>query len=71
MDGCPGSDSDGLFARYQDDPAFVGRHNLLNQDQGLRAFLQVSNDVCYVSAQSLAQSRSSSLCRLILMNQMA
>ena len=34
----------------QGDPAFVGRHNLLNQDQGLRAFLQVSNDVCYVAA---------------------
>lgn len=33
-----------------DDPAFVGRHNLLNQDQGLRAFLLVSNDVCYVAA---------------------
>ena len=31
------------------DPAFVGRHNLLNQDQGLRAFLQVSNDICYVA----------------------
>ena len=34
------------------DPAFVGRHNLLNQDQGLRAFLQVSNDVCHVAARS-------------------
>ena len=33
----------------QGDPAFVGRHNLLNQDQGLRAFLQVSNDVCYAT----------------------
>ena len=32
------------------DLAFVGRHNLLNQDQGLRAFLQVSNDICYVAA---------------------
>jgi DGQHR domain-containing protein len=37
--------------RYdQGDSAFVGRHNLLNQDQGLRAFLQVSNDICHVSA---------------------
>ena len=34
----------------QRDPAFVGRRNLLNQDQGLRAFLQVSNDICYVAA---------------------
>ena len=34
------------------DPAFVGRHNLLNQDQGLRAFLQVSNDILYVAANS-------------------
>ena len=34
----------------RDDPAFVGHHNLLNQDQGLRAFLQVSNDFCYVAA---------------------
>ncbi len=34
----------------QGDPAFVGRRNLLNQDQGLRAFLQVSNDICYVAA---------------------
>lgn len=33
----------------REDPAFVGRHNLLNQDQGLRAFLQVSNDVFYVT----------------------
>ena len=31
------------------DLAFVGRHNLLNQDQGVRAFLQVSNDVCHVA----------------------
>ena len=37
------------------DPAFVGRDNLLNQDQGLRAFLQVSNDMCYVAANSWLQ----------------
>ena len=35
---------------HQGDPAVVGRHNLLNQDQGIRAFLQVSNDVCYLAA---------------------
>ena len=34
----------------QGDPAFLGRHNLLNQDQGVRAFLQVSNDMIYVAA---------------------
>ena len=39
----------------QGDPAFVGRHNLLNQDQGLRAFLQVSNDVCYVAPEHWLQ----------------
>ena len=39
----------------QGDPAFVGRDNLLNQDQGLRAFLQVSNDVCYVAAKHWLQ----------------
>jgi len=37
------------------DAAFVGRHNLLNQDQGLRAFLQVSNDMCYVAAKNWLQ----------------
>ena len=40
---------------HEGDPAFVGRHNLLNQDQGLRAFLQVSNDICYVAAKRLLQ----------------
>ena len=40
----------------QGDPTFVGRHNLLNQDQGLRAFLQVSNDVCYVAARHWLQA---------------
>lgn len=44
----------------QGDPAFVGHHNLLNQDQGLRAFLQVSNDVCHVAAtKSLQESLAS------------
>ena len=44
----PDRDGDG-------DPAFVGRHNLLNQDQGVRAFLQVSNDICHVAARSWLQ----------------
>ncbi len=32
------------------DPAFSGRYSLLNSDQGVRAFLQVVNDVCYMLA---------------------
>ena len=45
----------------QGDPAFVGRHNLLNQDQGLRAFLLVSNDVCYVAARHWLEDDSLSV----------
>ena len=29
------------------DPAFIGTHNLLNQDQGIRTFLQVFNDMLF------------------------
>ena len=36
------------------DPAFFGQHNLLNQDQGIRTLLQVTNDLCYVTADELA-----------------
>jgi DGQHR domain-containing protein len=36
------------------DPAFAGRFTLLNTDQGVRAFLQVVNDVCYLMADDLA-----------------
>ena len=32
------------------DAAFFGPNNLLNQDQGLRAFLQIANDLTFVSA---------------------
>ena len=35
------------------DPAFVGQHNLLNQDQGVRILMQVINDLFYVSADDL------------------
>lgn len=35
------------------DPAFFGQHNLLNQDQGIRTLLQVTNDLCYVHADEL------------------
>ena len=32
------------------DPAFFGKHNLLNQDQGIRTLLQVTNDLFFVTA---------------------
>ena len=35
------------------DPAFYGRHNLLNQDQGIRILLQVCNDLLFVEADRL------------------
>ena len=35
------------------DPAFFGKHNLLNSDQGVRALLQVVNDICFVNADAL------------------
>ncbi|WP_446830480.1 DGQHR domain-containing protein [Candidatus Foliamicus sp.] len=35
------------------DPAFFGQHNLLNQDQGIRTLLQVTNDLCYQAADEL------------------
>lgn len=36
------------------DLAFAGRYSLLNTDQGVRAFLQVINDLCFVLADELA-----------------
>ena len=36
------------------DAAFFGQHNLLNQDQGIRTLLQVTNDLCYMNADQLA-----------------
>lgn len=36
------------------DPAFFGRHNLLNQDQGVRTLLQVANDVFFVSSPNIS-----------------
>jgi hypothetical protein len=39
---------------FDDDQAFVGRYTLLNTDQGVRAFLQVINDMCFVLADELA-----------------
>ena len=35
------------------DPAFAGRFSLLATDQGVRGFLQVSNDISFVMAESL------------------
>ena len=40
----------------QDDPAFSGRHSLLNGDQGVRAFLSITNDLIYVAAPDLRLS---------------
>ena len=37
----------------ENDPAFYGRHNLLNTDQGIRALLQVANDLCFVGADEI------------------
>lgn len=46
-----GSTSDGR------DPAFIGRKNLLNQDQGVRVFLQTVNDLHFVCADDLELDR--------------
>lgn len=35
------------------DPAFSGRYSLLATDQGVRAILQVTNDLCFVQASDL------------------
>ena len=35
------------------DPAFIGRNNLLNQDQGIRALLQTVNDLHFVCADDI------------------
>jgi hypothetical protein len=35
------------------DPAFFGKYSLLATDQGIRGWLQVTNDLCYVSASDL------------------
>lgn len=37
-----------------DDAAFVGKDNLLNQDQGVRALLQAMNDLLFVRVRDLA-----------------
>ncbi len=35
------------------DSAFFGNHSLLNQDQGIRAVLHITNDLCYLKANDL------------------
>lgn len=35
------------------DPAFFGPNNLLNNDQGVRVILQVTNDLCFIRADEL------------------
>lgn len=37
----------------QPDPAFFGKNNLLNQDQGIRTFLQIVNDFFFMNADGL------------------
>jgi DGQHR domain-containing protein len=37
----------------KDDPAFYGQYSLIATDQGVRGFLQVLNDLCFVSAPKL------------------
>lgn len=36
------------------DPAFYGRYNLLNQDQGIRVLLQTVNDLCFIRSDDLS-----------------
>jgi len=48
------SDKSQSLIKNDDDLAFYGRHSLLNQDQGIRAFLYATNDLCYVRADSLS-----------------
>ena len=36
-----------------DDPAFYGEHSLLTTDQGIRGFLFIVNDLCYIAAEAL------------------
>lgn len=43
-----------ISSQSSTDPAFFGRYTLLNQDQGIRAFLYATNDLCYVQADTLS-----------------
>jgi DGQHR domain-containing protein len=41
------------ISSMQDDPAFYGPYSLIVTDQGVRGFLHVLNDICFVSASKL------------------
>lgn len=43
--------------KQRDDPAFYGKYSLLATDQGIRGWLQTTNDVCYVAADDLDLKR--------------
>lgn len=43
----------GVLFEPPNDPAFYGPNTLVSQDQGIRAFLSVINDLCYLNADSL------------------
>lgn len=44
---------DSGFSANDRDPAFFGPNNLLNNDQGIRVILQVTNDLCFIQADDL------------------
>ena len=54
-------DSEDLWAKdlrenspdTEEDPAFFGANNLLNQDQGVRILMQIVNDFCFMRANEL------------------
>lgn len=41
----------------KEDLAFYGPNTLINQDQGVRAFLHVTNDLCYINADKLGLAK--------------
>jgi DGQHR domain-containing protein len=45
-----------LAKESEDDPIFYGDYSLLSTDQGIRGFLSIVNDLCYVRAQNLKLS---------------
>lgn len=43
----------GALFEPQEDAAFTGPNTLISQDQGIRAFLSIVNDLCYLNADNL------------------
>ncbi len=39
--------------KFSEDPAFYGEYSLLSTDQGIRGFLSITNDLCFVQAEQL------------------